>query len=321
MTTTGRALFSPRGPGRTCAPSGGAGRRLHPGGRAGLAAVAWLTLVVLAGAAEAPRAFLWKAAGSNATVYMLGSLHIGKKDLYPLPPVVEKAFASADALVTEVPMDAENQAAAAMKMMAAANPPLGKGLRDILPPKVAARFDAYMKGSAMSAVPLERVRPWFAAIMITLVEAQKAGFDPANGIETHFLARADQRRRLALETIDQQVGLLSGMSEDMQVMFLDRTLQEAAKTGELIGGITAAWRRGDAEGLDKLLSEAIDETPEMKGLMKTMITDRNVTMTEKIDGYLKTKGTYFVIVGAGHFVGKEGIVALLRARGHKVEQQ
>jgi uncharacterized protein YbaP (TraB family) len=218
-------------------------------------------------------------------------------------------------------MDTESQADAAKKMMAAASLPAGKTLRDTLPAEVAARFDDYMQHGPLGATAFERIRPWFAAILITLVEAQKAGLDPAQGIEMHFLAQAGNRRRLALETIDEQVGLLSGMGEDMQVMFLDKTLQEAPKTRELIESITDAWKRGDADGLDKILADSVEDTPAMTSLMKTMITDRNVAMAEKINGYLGTRGTYFVIVGAGHFVGDAGIVALLRAQGRKVEQQ
>jgi uncharacterized protein YbaP (TraB family) len=34
-------------------------------------------------------------------------------------------------------------------------------------------------------------------------------------------------------------------------------------------------------------------------------------MTSKIDGYLNSNGSYFVIVGAGHLVGKRGIIELI----------
>jgi len=50
-----------------------------------------------------------------------------------------------------------------------------------------------------------------------------------------------------------------------------------------------------------------------------MFTDRNVKMTEKIEGYLQSEGTFFVIVGAGHLVGDDSVVSLLQKK-HKVER-
>ena len=43
-------------------------------------------------------------------------------------------------------------------------------------------------------------------------------------------------------------------------------------------------------------------------------------MASKIEGYLKTKETYFVVVGAGHLVGSKGIIQMLKEKGYSVEQ-
>ena len=43
-------------------------------------------------------------------------------------------------------------------------------------------------------------------------------------------------------------------------------------------------------------------------------------MASKIEDFLKMKETYFVIVGAGHLIGKKGIVEILKAKGYRVEQ-
>jgi uncharacterized protein YbaP (TraB family) len=40
----------------------------------------------------------------------------------------------------------------------------------------------------------------------------------------------------------------------------------------------------------------------------------------KIEGYLRSGKTYFVVVGAGHIGGQNGLVAMLRARGYNIEQ-
>jgi hypothetical protein len=54
--------------------------------------------------------------------------------------------------------------------------------------------------------------------------------------------------------------------------------------------------------------------------VQKLFEDRNVKMLSKIEGYLNSNGSYFVIVGAGHMVGKRGLVELLKAKGYEVAQ-
>ena len=67
-----------------------------------------IVLLALLGVAQAqqaapaqpkPRRFLmWKATSPSATVYMVGSIHVGDSSMYPLPKEVESAFAAAKVL-------------------------------------------------------------------------------------------------------------------------------------------------------------------------------------------------------------------------------
>jgi uncharacterized protein YbaP (TraB family) len=47
---------------------------------------------------------------------------------------------------------------------------------------------------------------------------------------------------------------------------------------------------------------------------------RNQNWVPKIDGYLRRGDKYFVVVGAGHIGGPNGLLALLKARRCKIEQ-
>lgn len=48
--------------------------------------------------------FAWRIQDkeAGATVFLMGSIHVGKKEFYPLPQVIEKAFRESDALAVEV---------------------------------------------------------------------------------------------------------------------------------------------------------------------------------------------------------------------------
>jgi len=69
-----------------------------------------------------------------------------------------------------------------------------------------------------------------------------------------------------------------------------------------------------------LLADALPPDPSLAPVVQKLFDERNVKMLAKIEGYLNSNGSYFVIVGAGHLVGKRGLVELLKSKGYAVEQ-
>jgi uncharacterized protein YbaP (TraB family) len=66
---------------------------------------------------------------------------------------------------------------------------------------------------------------------------------------------------------------------------------------------------------------SLKDDADLKEVYEELVTKRNYKMTEKILSFLKTDRNYFVVVGAGHVIGKEGIVALLTREGYKITQK
>src|SRR5260221_3269554 len=79
-----------------------------------------IVLLAFLGAAQAqqaapaqpkPRRFLmWKATSPTATVYLVGSIHLGDSSMYPLPKGVESAFAAAKVLAVGIHINNADQA-------------------------------------------------------------------------------------------------------------------------------------------------------------------------------------------------------------------
>jgi len=67
----------------------------------------WVALILCSSAfrqetLSAPqKSFLWKIQSKTNTVYVLGSLHYSKKEIYPLNEKIEKAFSESEILVVE----------------------------------------------------------------------------------------------------------------------------------------------------------------------------------------------------------------------------
>ena len=87
-----------------------------------------------------------------------------------------------------------------------------------------------------------------------------------------------------------------------------------------MGSMVRAWASGDVQAMESIMSEAALQDASLAPIVVRLFDERNMRMTSTIEGYLNSNGSYFVIVGAGHLLGKRGIVELLKSKGYGVEQ-
>ena len=135
-------------------------------------------------------------------------------------------------------------------------------------------------------------------------------------------ARKGNKPIVELESADEQLSLLNDLPDKAGAEFLASTLDSAAETKKLIDRMVKAWKTGDAAGLEKLLiTDPLRERPGLKSAYAKLFDERNVKMAAKIEGYLKkSEQPHFLVVGAGHLIGRNGILKLLQKKGYKVEQ-
>ncbi|MGA2330770.1 MAG: TraB/GumN family protein, partial [Syntrophales bacterium] len=77
---------------------------------------------------------------------------------------------------------------------------------------------------------------------------------------------------------------------------------------------------GAVEKVESTITKSLAEDRRFYTIYDKLIYKRNRNMAQKIEGYLKTNGTYFVVVGAVHLLGDKGIIQLLKDKGYSVEQ-
>jgi len=265
--------------------------------------------------------FLWEATGESGGAFLLGSIHLAKPELYPLDPAIEEAYGAADSLVVEVDLNETEEAEMAALMMQAGVYGDGRKMLDELTPETAELFRAYLEERSLPTAMFNTMRPWMAAMMITVVEMQRLGYKPEFGIDKHFLnqAREGGKPVQQLETARFQIDLLSSFPEDLQDAFLRQTLIDQDRVGEMIDEMVASWSGGQVEMLEEILL-AQSEDAEMRAVNKAMIDDRNQAMAEKIARMIEAGGKPFVVVGALHLVGEKGVVRLLEDAGYRLRQ-
>jgi len=263
---------------------------------------------------------LWKIQGQQNAVYLLGSIHLLKKEDYPLAAPMEAAFTNARIAVFETDIGEMEKPEVVMKLATKGMLPDGQTLRDQLTPEVYLAFSNHVQKTGMPAQLFDSFTPAMAAISLVALEIKKLGLDPEHGLDKHFYGRAREENKtiVPLETLDFQIGLMTEFSKEEGELLMKFTLKDIDKMESDFGELLKAWHTGDANKLEKLLNEAMEEAPV---IYKRLLTDRNLRWLAKIEELARGKENAIVIVGAGHLVGANGVVELLKKRGYKVAQQ
>lgn len=271
------------------------------------------------GAKSERHVFLWRANIGPSVFHFLGSVHVARPDLYPLDPRIEGAFAASDVLVLELVLDKSAQYGAAQRMIELGRLPDGSKLEDVVSRETYQLLANAAQRRGLSLFGLHGFRPWFVALTLTTQALESQGFSSEQGIDEHFRQSADGRLRLeALETVEQQLALFAGLSKEAEELMLRQTLDEIDTYGEELEQSFQLWNGGDAAALDQLLLAPMRSG--YPALFAQLFTERNQRMLEKLTALAAKPGHYFVVVGAGHLVGKGGIVDLLAAQGIATEQ-
>ena len=288
-----------------------------------------LVLLALVGAAQAqqaapaqpkPRRFLmWKAASPTATVYLVGSIHLGDSSMYPLPKEVESAFAAAKVLAVEINIKNADQAKMIGLIQKYGLYTGDDSLTRHLSKETQTALDDYCARHNVPRQGMEQLKPWVVAVTIAAMAWQQAGEDPSLGIDMHFLDESKPPQRIdELETMESQLAIFAEATEEEQQSMLAATLKQGDKTKDIIKRTQAAYVAGDPDALQKVMDEQDDLGS--KSLEKKLLDDRNVAMTAKMEEYLKGKEPIFVVVGAAHIIGDKGIAKQLHDKGYKVDQ-
>jgi uncharacterized protein YbaP (TraB family) len=273
-----------------------------------------------AGAAGAPN-FLWQVQAKGKTVFLLGSIHVLKKDIYPLSKTIEDAFAKSDVLAVEANVNALSGIDAERIMLSAVYTDENNLVQHVSPATLAL-VKKEAAGLGLPPVVVVQQKPWFLGMTLQSLALLQAGYDPEYGIDKHFLTKATGKKKiLELEGIDEQIDLLAGLNDQEQELFLLYTINDLKQAVKEADQVVEAWRAGAVKRLETIIDQNALPDQRFKPIYEKLVIKRNKKMAALIENYLKSNDTCFVVLGAAHLIGKEGIVQLLKDKGYQVEQR
>ncbi len=272
--------------------------------------------------AKTPRKlFFWEARKDDRTVYLLGSIHLGKAEMYPLDRAIMEAFDRASVLAVEIDITDLSAMTEAAAVQHKQYYPAGMTLRDDVAPATFALLEKYCAARELRVEDLTGLRPWYLMMHLTNLEAARHGYSAYFGIDHFFLLKAKSagKRIVQLESARFQIDMLAGFSSKLQEALLAKTLADADTFDREMQAMIRALQAGDTAALETLALEALPVGEVMDEFRKKMLEKRNRGMAVKIER-LAAARPLFVVVGAAHFVGPNGIPALLEKKGFAVNQ-
>ena len=155
-------------------------------------------------------------------------------------------------------------------------------------------------------------------LMIEVEVMTASGFDRSLGVERTVLSNAfaAHDRILTMETPEAQIKALATLDSQEALDGFDVSISDLADFKTKIAPMLAAWQSGDVAAIDKLGSAELRR--EAPSVYRALLVNRNANWIDRLNGWLKGKGTYFVAVGAAHLAGPDSVVAMLEKRGIKV---
>jgi uncharacterized protein YbaP (TraB family) len=262
---------------------------------------------------------LWKAQGKSNVVYMLGTVHLLRDTDYPLPQVMESAFTNSRIAVFEVDLDKADDPVYSMGLVQKAILPHGQTLSQLLPAKVYGSLSNHVQELGMPMMMFDSMKPGMAIVMLEAMELTKLGADPQYGEDEHFfkLAKESGRQIVPLETIEFQLDLMMSFDGPDLELLIEKSLEDIDNEKKEYADLVAAWKQGDSAGLETMLNEMRTNAPP---IFKKLVSDRTASWVPKVNDLLNGSQNAIIIVGAGHLVGPDGLVELLKKQGVKVTQ-
>lgn len=273
------------------------------------------------GARETGELFLWEAESPRAeggTAFILGSLHMGTPELEYDPRILE-AYEGSRAVVMEVDPEALEPARLASALRERARLPEGRTLPQVLEPELYYRLAERLSAAGRSPARFHRYEPWVAVLALSGAALNEEGLSTAHGAEEHFRSLAEgEKEVIGLETVEEQMALFDELPREVQIELLRESL-DAAGDASSAKALLAAWRKGDAARLAELaLPSGEDDASRI--LRRRVYLERNRRMAEGLAALLDDGGEWFVVVGAAHVVGPQGLPELLADRGYFVRR-
>ncbi len=266
---------------------------------------------------EDARPALWQVDGPNGErAWLLGTIHALPMPISLDSPAFDRAITQASGLVVEVAALEDDKRTALIfhKLSAVASaPPLADRAS-------AADRAPLARLLAEAKIPPDRfsqMDTWAAALALGQAISARSGDDSGNGADRLVLKAMRGKPLTEFEGAERQLAIFDALPEAEQRDLLSAVIRSAPDARADNQHLQQAWLSGDVAALEALDRQGLLADPELR---ETLLVRRNSAWIAQLLPMLQRGEQPLVAVGALHLVGKDGLVALLQAKGFKVSR-
>ena len=285
------------------------------------------TLIVFAlfavsvNAKESNSPAMWQLSDDDTVVYLFGTVHVLSPDTVWKTDYLEQALRETN--ITYLEADVSSPEAMTEMQQAIGLYGLnlsGLSLSSTLGEPLAQQFSSAAENLGVPMEQLEPLKPWLASLTLMVTAMHKMGLSENSGADMAIenIARAEQDEIRFLESGTSQIVAMASLDEAEDYAFLKDMLAQLQDFEREMYSMIDVWQKGDTQALYAQLVEDLKDISEQG--YELLIVKRNENWVEQITKLMAGEGNYFIAVGAGHLVGDESVVAMLKAKGFNVER-
>ncbi|AHG21487.1 conjugal transfer protein TraB [Chania multitudinisentens RB-25] len=232
-------------------------------------------------------------------LHLVGSIHMGTRDMSPLPAQLVARLQQADALIVEADITDSSPFGHADQHLA---------LEQRLSAAEFCQLQTLCQELGTDIATFSALPGWQIALMMQARQAQQLGLRAEYGIDYQLLqiAKTQQKPVIELEGAEEQLNLLEQLPEGGMVLLHD-TLEHWHTNARLLQTMIGWWLDGEpGNTLENLPSTFSAE------LYDRLMHHRNRRWQQKLDAL--PPGHYVVAVGALHLYGEDNLPAMLQGR-------
>lgn len=275
-------------------------------------AAVWIVFITFTAAqAGSP---VWRISLGSHTLYLGGTIHVLGEADYPLPPEFDRAYKKSRVLVFETDIAKTQDPEFAKNLMQQMTYTDGRTLQSLVRPSTFGTLSRFSGKRGIPAQSLNTFKPGMVMVFLTMAEMERLGAGGAGVDEFYFKkGMADNRPMEFLESPMEQIRFLADVGVGKEDEMITYLIKDIEKLPALLPVMKQAWRSGDNARLFKeTLAPLKKEYPQ---LYHTIMVKRNLAWLLAIQKMLVTPETEFVLVGAAHLAGDQGLIALLEKKG------
>ncbi len=262
---------------------------------------------------------VWKVSKNGQHIFVGGTIHLLGKDDYPLPEVFDKAYRQSQILVFEIDPDAAKSPEVQQQFARYAQYKDGRTLKTVLDNETYQALQGFLASKGMGISAFESIKPGMLSVILTVLELKRMGI-AGIGVDEFYSQRAvnDTKPRRFLESIDDQLEALLAGEDGNESQRVQQMLTELQRLSIVMQQTKQAWRRGDNVALAEVaLNPWMTEFPEV---YKALLVDRNQRWVPQIEEMLQTAEVEYILVGALHLAGPDGLLSILSGQGYMIEK-